>query len=118
MYADNVLVKVDRQQLLRPDGGVIVLPDTCKAPEANQTLIGTVVAVGPGHYPDVRTKPERRREPTDQSPRVGRSHLIPTTVRPGERVLLDGVHAGESLQLDGCEHRIVREAEILAVVDG
>ena len=115
---DNVLVRLARQQWLRAESdSPIVLPDTARAPEANETLIGTVVSVGPGYYPDIRVKPERRSEPLDESPRHSGPVLIPTTVRPGDRVLLDGQLAGEQLWLDGAEHRMVREAEILAVVD-
>lgn len=114
---DNVLVRLERQQWLREGHSPIVLPDTARAPEANETLVGTVVAVGPGYYPDVRLKPERPSEPTEKSPVVSRRTLVRTTVQPGERVLLDGRLAGEQVWLDGVEHRVVREAEILAVVD-
>lgn len=117
MYGDNVLVRIEREQWLRPDGRAIVLPDTAQNPEAHETLVGVVVSAGPGYYPDVRAKPDRPREPNEKSPRLSCDTLIPTEVKQGERVLIDGRLAGERVYLDGVEHRVVREAEILAVVE-
>jgi co-chaperonin GroES (HSP10) len=120
MRNDNVLVRIERQQWLgdRAAEAGIILPDVCAAPEAHEGLIGVVVHVGPGYYPDRRMKPERPSEPSERSPVVSARTLVPTSVRVGERVILDGRDAGDQVWSDdGAEYRVVREAEILGVVE-
>jgi len=95
----------------RTAGGLLYLPDTAR-PEA--TVLAEVVAVGPGHYRD-----------------SGYGRLVPTTLRPGEVVLVERL-AGQDYSLDVSvprhnkdtrwadsrgEFRIVREDEVLAVVE-
>jgi co-chaperonin GroES (HSP10) len=105
---DNVVVQF--LPLLK-SVGAILLPGNVK-PE--KTLKARVVAVGPGHYD-----------------RGGRGPFIPTTVEVGDIVLVDR-QAGQDYCLDinvprqnkGAEFadgednfRVVREDEILAIVD-
>lgn len=114
---DNVLVRIDGDQGdLRPDS-LIVAPSTLKR-DAARGLLGTVLAVGPGHRPELRTLPGRpkNRGEWDTSPTV-LGPFIPTEVRPGDRVVLESQLAGEAWPLRGGECRLVRESEILAVVE-
>lgn len=104
---DNVLIQFLPPPKLAP-GGIIFLPDTAK-PE--QTLRAEVVAVGPGYYRD-----------------SGHGRFIPTTLQPGEVVLVDR-QAGQDYTLDVSaprqnargsdwgDYRMVREEEVLAVVE-
>jgi len=49
--------------------------------------------------------------------RIGKnSELIPLTVKAGDRVLF-GKYAGDEVKLDGVDHIILREQDILAIVD-
>jgi co-chaperonin GroES (HSP10) len=38
-------------------------------------------------------------------------------VNPGDRVIADGQQPGELVYVNGVEHRMVREAELLAVLE-
>ncbi|MCB9689868.1 MAG: co-chaperone GroES [Alphaproteobacteria bacterium] len=87
---DRVLVKRLEAQAQTTSG--LFLPETAK--EKPQTA--EVIAVGPG-----RT--------TDKA-------LIPTTVKVGDKVLL-GKYAGDEVSLDGVKHVVVKESEILAVIE-
>jgi len=93
-------------------GGLLFIPDTAK-PEP--TTLAEVVAVGPGYYRD-----------------SGHGRFIPNTLRPGEVVIVER-RAGQDYALDlnvprtnkettwadeRGDFRIVREDEILAVVEG
>lgn len=115
--ADNVLVRVDPDQGdLGPDS-LIVAPDTLTRPHA-QSLLGTVIAVGPGHYPEVRTMPARPlRHGTEETSPVIHRQFIPTEVKVGDRVALSSQLSGERWPLRSGEHRLVREAEIMAVIE-
>lgn len=42
--------------------------------------------------------------------------LVPATVQPGQTVLI-GKWAGDVVQLEGVEHLIIREQDILAITD-
>ena len=75
--------------------GGIVLPDT--AQEKPQR--GTVLAVGPG---------SRNQETGDR---------IPLDVKAGDRILF-GKYTSQEVKLDGEDYLIMREDEVLAVIDG
>ncbi len=77
----------------RSKGGIII-PDTAK--EKPQT--GEVVAVGPGERDDKGT-------------------LQPLDVRPGDRVLF-GKWSGTEVKIDGEELSIMKESDILGVLEG
>jgi len=72
--------------------GGILIPDTAK----EKPQEGKVIAVGPGK---VNEKGER----------------IPLDVKKGNRVLF-GKYAGNEIKIDGVEHLIMREDDILGIV--
>jgi chaperonin GroES len=72
--------------------GGIIIPDTAK----EKPLEGRVVAAGPGKV--------------DED-----GKLRPLDVKPGDRVLFSK-YAGTEVTLDGEEHLIVREEDVLAVL--
>ncbi len=77
----------------RSKGGIII-PDTAK--EKPQT--GEVVAVGPGERDDKGT-------------------LQPLDVKPGDRVLF-GKWSGTEVKIDGEDLSIMKESDILGVLEG
>jgi chaperonin GroES len=88
---DRVLVK--RLEAEERTAGGIVLPDTAK----EKPQKGKIVAVGAGKLLD----------------KGGRSTL---TVKPGDTVLF-GKYAGTEIKIDGEEHTIMRESELLGVLE-
>jgi len=88
---DRVLVK--RVESLARTAGGIIIPDTAK----EKPLEGIVIAVGEGKRLDdgTRVKPE---------------------VKEGDRVLF-GKYAGTEIKLDGEEHMILKESDILGILD-
>jgi len=88
---DRVLVKmVDAEATTK---GGIILPDSAKEERAE----GKVVAVGKGKVND------------DGS-------IIALEVKVGDMVLY-GKYSGDEVKIDGDKHKILRESEILAVVE-
>ena len=88
---DRVLIKrVDPKEQVK---GGIIIPDTAK----EKPLEGEVVAVGPGRVDESGKK-------------------IPMTVKAGEKVLV-GKYAGTEIKIDDVEQVIVREDEILGIVE-
>jgi chaperonin GroES len=86
---DRILVKrIDEEQ---KSAGGIIIPDTAK----EKPLEGRVVAVGPGRW----EKGERR----------------PVDVTEGDRVLF-GKYSGTEIKIEGDEHLILREDEVLAIL--
>lgn len=88
---DNIVIKPAPAE--EKTAGGIVLPDAAQ----EKPLKGTVVAVGPGRT----LKSGKRLEPC---------------VKPGDTVIF-GRYAGNDIKIDGVEHKIMREAELLAKVD-
>jgi chaperonin GroES len=87
---DRVLVRrTDTQEEIK---GGIIIPDTAK--EKPQEAI--VVAVGPGKLDD-------------------NGKRLPMNVKTGDRVLI-GKYPGTDIKLEDVEHTILREDEILAIV--
>ena len=72
--------------------GGIVIPDTAK----EKPQEGKVVAVGSGKVD-------------------GKGKKIPMDVKKGDRVMF-GKYSGSEIKLDGIEHLIMREDDILAVL--
>ena len=88
---DRVLVKrVDAEE--KTAGGLII-PDAAK----EKPLEAEVVAVGTGRVTDDGT-------------------VVEVSVKPGDRVLF-GKYTGDEVKLEGVEHIILRESDILAVVE-
>jgi chaperonin GroES len=74
--------------------GGILIPDTAK----EKPMQGEVLAVGPGA-------------------RNERAELVPLDVKPGDRVLF-GKWSGTEVRLDGEELMIMKESDIMGVVEG
>jgi chaperonin GroES len=88
---DRVVVK--RIEGEEKTAGGIIIPDTAK----EKPQQGEVVSVGPGGR--------------DES-----GKLIPIDVKPGERVLF-GKWSGTEVKLDGVEYLIMKESDIMGVID-
>jgi len=88
--ADRVLIEPIEQQ--EEKIGSIIIPDTAK----EKPQEGKVIAVGPG--------------------RQENGKVIPLQVKVGDRVLY-GKYAGTEIKKDGKEYLIVRESDILAVIE-
>jgi chaperonin GroES len=89
---DRVLVR--RVEAAERTPGGIIIPDTAKEKPAE----GEVLAVGPGAR--------------DETGRI-----VPLDVKPGDRVLF-GKWAGTEVLIDGEERLILKEADILGVIEG
>ena len=88
---DRVIVKrVEEEQTTK---GGIIIPDTAK----EKPQEGKIIAVGPGN---VNEKGER----------------IPLDVKKNDRVLF-GKYAGNEIKIDGIEHLIMREDDILGILE-
>jgi chaperonin GroES len=88
---DRVIVKrVDEEE--KTKGGIII-PDTAK----EKPQEGKVVAVGKGKVDDD-------------------GKLRPLDVKAGDRILF-GKYAGTEIKIDGEEHLILREDDILGVIE-
>jgi chaperonin GroES len=88
---DRILVK--RLEEETKTAGGLYIPDTAK----EKPIQGKVIAVGAG-----------KRDKAGQ--------LVPVEVKAGDRVLFSK-YSGTEVKLDGDEHLIMREDDILAVLD-
>ena len=89
---DRILVlRVEEEE--KTSGGIII-PDTAK----EKPLEGKVVAVGPGKTDD-------------------KGRLIPMAVKKDDKVLFSK-YAGTEIKLNGVEHLIMREDDILGIIEG
>jgi chaperonin GroES len=88
---DRVLV-LRIQEEEKTSGGIII-PDTAK----EKPLEGKVIAAGPGK--------------TDENGKV-----ISLDVKKNDRVLF-GKYAGTEIKIDGVEHLIMREDDILGIIE-
>ena len=87
---DRVLVvRIEEEQ--KTSGGIII-PDTAK----EKPQEGRVIAAGPGKFDD-------------------KGKRMPLDVKKGDRVLF-GKYAGNDINIDGVEHLIMREDDILAIL--
>jgi chaperonin GroES len=87
---DRVIVK--RIQEEEKSAGGIIIPDTAK----EKPQEGKVIAVGPGKQEDGK--------------------VIPLGVKAGDKILF-GKYSGSEIKLDGEEHLIMREDDILGVIE-
>jgi chaperonin GroES len=89
---DRVLVRrLDEEE--KTSGGIII-PDTAK----EKPMQGEVIAVGPGARDEKGT-------------------LVPLEVKTGDRVLF-GKWSGTEVKIDGEELVIMKESDILGIVEG
>jgi len=87
---DRVMLKrVDPAETVK---GGIIIPDTAK----EKPMEALVVAVGEGKFDD-------------------NGKRVPMSVKAGQKVLI-GKYTGTEVKLDGVDHVIVREDEILAIL--
>ena len=86
---DRVLVKRLESEERTASG--LYIPDTAKEKPSK----GEVVAVGPGKHADD-------------------GKLVPMTVKVGDMVLFNK-YAGTEVKIDGAEHLVMREDDILAI---
>ncbi|MGB7951306.1 MAG: co-chaperone GroES [Candidatus Binatia bacterium] len=87
---DRVIVKrIEEEE--KTKGGIII-PDTAK----EKPQEARVVAVGPGRHDDGK--------------------VIPLGVKAGDKILF-GKYSGTEIKLDGEEHLILREDDILGVIE-
>ncbi len=94
----NIRPLNDRVLVLRIDGeektsGGIIIPDTAK----EKPQEGKVVAIGQGKLDD-----EGKR--------------IPIEVKKNDRILF-GKYSGNEIKIDGVEHLIMREDDILGIIE-
>jgi len=89
--SDRVLV-VGIEEKEKTTGG-IVIPDTAK----EKPQEGKVVAVGPGKWDE-------------------NGNRIPLEIKKGVRVLF-GKYAGNEIKIDGVEYLIMRETDILGILE-
>jgi len=87
---DRVIVKRIEEE--EKTAGGIIIPDTAK----EKPQQGKVIAVGQGSM-------------------LENGQIIPMTVKEGDRILF-GKYSGTEIQIDGEEHLIMREDDILAIV--
>ena len=88
---DRILVKrIDKEE--KTSGGIII-PDTAK----EKPQEGEVVAVGNGK-------------------RLDDGKVLPLDVKAGDKILF-GKYSGSEIKIDGEEHLILREDEVLGVIE-
>jgi len=89
---DRVVVRrLDSEE--KTKGGIII-PDTAK----EKPMEGEIVAVGPGAR--------------DES-----GKLVPLDVKAGDRILF-GKWSGTEIKLDGVEYLIMKESDIMGILEG
>jgi len=88
---DRILVK--RLELEEKTAGGIIIPDTAK----EKPQEARVIAVGPGKY-------------------LENGEVRKPAIKEGDRVLF-GKYAGSEVKVDGVEHIILREDDILAIIE-
>ena len=90
LYDRIVVKRIEEQETVR---GGIIIPDSAK----EKPQEGEVVAVGNGK-------------------RLEDGKLVPLDVKVGDRILF-GKYSGSDIKLDGEEYMIMREDEILGILD-
>jgi len=90
---DRVIVRRLEDAVEKTKGGIII-PDTAKEKPQH----GKIIAVGKGKVNDD-------------------GKLTPLDVKVGDKILF-GKYSGSEIKIDGEEHLIMREEDILGVVEG
>ena len=91
---DRILVEAVEEKENKGKKGAIIIPDTAK--EKPQS--GRVIAVGKGRIND-------------------NGQVFPPDVKEGETVLF-GKYSGSEIKIDGQEYLILREEDVLGVLEG
>ena len=68
------------------------------------------------HLPDTAQEKPREARGIAVGPRLESGAIRPLDVKPGDRVLI-GTYAGSEATLDGEEHLILREGDVLGVLE-
>src|SRR5512143_3093326 len=89
---DRVIVK--RLEEEEKTKGGIIIPDTAK----EKPQEGKVIAVGKGKVTE-------------------EGKVVPLDVKPGDKILF-GKYSGTEIKIDGEEHLIMREEDILGIIEG
>ena len=89
---DRVVVR--RIEAEEKTAGGIIIPDTAK----EKPMEGEIVSVGPGA-------------------RDENGKLVPLDVKAGDRILF-GKWSGTEIKLDGVEYLIMKESDIMGIVEG
>src|SRR5262252_8442124 len=89
---DRVVVR--RIESEEKTAGGIIIPDTAK----EKPMEGEVIAVGPGARDD-------------------KGALVPLDVKAGDRILF-GKWSGTEVKLDGVEYLIMKESDIMGILEG
>jgi chaperonin GroES len=90
LYDRIVVKRIEEKETMQ---GGIIIPDTAK----EKPIEGEVIAVGNGKFNDEGTQ-------------------RPLDVKAGDRVLF-GKYSGTEIKVDGVEHLILREEEILGIIE-
>lgn len=88
--SDRIVVKPNEHET--KSAGGIVIPDNAK----DKPMQGTVLAIGAGKYVDGK--------------------LTPLQVKVGDSILF-GKYAGTNIELEGCEYLVMREEDVLGVIE-
>ena len=88
---DRILVKRLEEEATTKGG--IIIPDTAK----EKPVEGEVIAVGSGKVTD-------------------KGEVRPLAVKKGDRILF-GKYSGTEIKIEGVEHLILREDEVLGVIE-
>ena len=91
LYDRIVVKRIEQQEQVQ---GGIIIPDTAK----EKPQEGEVVAVGQGK-------------------RLDNGKVVPLDVKAGDRILF-GKYSGNEIKLDGEEYIIMREDEVLGILEG
>jgi len=91
LYDRIVVKRIEEKETVQ---GGIIIPDTAK----EKPQEGEVVAVGQGK-------------------RLENGKLVPLDVKVGDRILF-GKYSGNEIKLDGVEYLIMREDEVLGILEG
>ena len=90
LYDRIVIKRIEEQETIK---GGIIIPDSAK----EKPQEGEVVAVGKGK-------------------RLEDGKMVPLDVQVGDRILF-GKYSGTEIKVDGVEHLILREDEVLGILD-
>jgi len=86
-------IVVEPKEVETKTAGGIVLPDNA---DKDKPMQGTVIAIGTGRYHE--------------------GNVIPLQVKVGDNILF-GKYAGTNIKLDGCEFLVMREEDVMGVVE-